>query len=272
MTLKVAVLFDGAGLARKGLEEAGLRCTGFELNPVAHHLSRFVGSGRCELADVRDVDLSGFDAAWASPPCQLRSSARTQGAPISQFSADLLAWSLTIPERWSNIRTLWVENVGGNAYGRLDTWGRIYNAHQFGIPQNRNRLLGGGYPLPEVIRPWRKAFRGVCPTITATEYKGCATDTRRASRFYGRRLTLREVAFHQGFAIPPGWFDPLPGYTMAGPQSSWSIELYRAIGNGVPVPMARAFGHAAALRAAGRQPMPLLVMLGASPSPMELAA
>lgn len=63
--MKIAVLFDEEGLARS--------CTGFELDPDKHYLSQFVGSGNCTLADVRDVDLSGFDAVWASPPCRFRS-------------------------------------------------------------------------------------------------------------------------------------------------------------------------------------------------------
>jgi site-specific DNA-cytosine methylase len=80
----------------------------------------------------------------------------------------------------------------------------------------------------------------VCPTITATEFKGCASDKRRASRFYGRKLTIEECAYHMGFDIPIEWYEPLPGFTRA----AWQRELYRAIGNGVPVYMARAFGEA----------------------------
>lgn len=243
--LRVAVLFDGGGgLARLGLEKAGLQCTGYELNPVAHHLSTLVGSGRCVLADVRDVDLSEFDAAWASPPCQRRSSARTQGDPAGPYSDDLLRWSLDLRKTWPNLRFLWVENVS-TAFGRLPDWGTVYNAYQFGGQQNRNRIIGGDYPRPRVRRHWRKAYPGICPAITASEYKGCATDTRRASRFFGRRLTIQECGQQQGFEVPAGWFKPLPGYTYDGPQSSWSIELYRAVGNGVPVYMAEAFGQAA---------------------------
>ena len=77
--LKIAVLFDGVGLSRLGLENCGHECTGYELNPIAHHLSTFIGSGNCVLSDVKDVNLSEFDAIWSSPPCQDRSSARTQG-------------------------------------------------------------------------------------------------------------------------------------------------------------------------------------------------
>ena len=55
--MKIAVLFDGAGLARLGLEQAGHDCIGFELDPWKHYLSTWVGSGNCVLADARKVDL-----------------------------------------------------------------------------------------------------------------------------------------------------------------------------------------------------------------------
>lgn len=32
--MRIAVLFDGAGLARLGLEQAGHDCTGYELDPA----------------------------------------------------------------------------------------------------------------------------------------------------------------------------------------------------------------------------------------------
>lgn len=241
--MKIAVLFDGAGLARLGLEKAGHSCTGFEINPIAHHLSCMVGSGNCILADVLNVNLKEFNAVWASPPCQLCSTARTQGFPESKYSKNLLDWSLSLPHD-----VLWVENVTFNAYGNImkPGWGKVYNAAQFqNFPiQNRNRMIGGRYSEPKVKHLWKKIFPGICPCITATEYKGCASDQRRASRYYGRRLTLDEVAYHQGFNIPKKWYVPLSNYSLQGPQSSWSKELYRAIGNGVPVYMAYAFGKA----------------------------
>ncbi len=223
--LKIAVLFDGAGLARLGLEQAGHDCTGYELDPTKHELSRCVGSGNCILADATKVDLSPFDAVWASPPCQWHSVARTQGDPISEYATDYLEWSLSLPHP-----VLWVENV---LYPGA-SWGRKWNAAQFleNPTQNRNRMIGGRHALPYVHHPYRRAFDGVCPAITATEYKGCASDKRRASRFYGRRLTVEECAWHQGFEIPPEWQKYKPNV------------IYEAIGNGVPVYMARAFGGA----------------------------
>lgn len=242
--MKIAVLFDGAGLARLGLERAGHDCTGFELDPLKHGLSRMVGSGRTVLADVRDVDLSTFDAVWASPPCQLRSSARTQGAPVSPYAVDLLDWALALPHS-----VLWVENIMSQRTAD-NGWGRAFNAAQFGpVPiQNRNRIIGGRYPEPTVDRPYRKAFPGVCPCITATEYKGCASDTRRASRFYGRRLDLFECAYHQGLdaATVRGWIEARSALAPNLTPGEWRRNLYEAIGNGVPVFMAQAFGCAVA--------------------------
>ncbi len=238
--MNIAVLFDGAGLARLGLEQAGHECTGFELDPIKHALGQHVGNGPTVLADATEVDLRGFDAVWASPPCQLHSAARTQGPPVSEYATDLMWWSLALPHS-----VLWVENVTRYAKGSNE-WGRVWNAAQFEAEprQNRNRVVGGRYLAPETHHHYRRAFKGVCPCVTATEYKGCASDKRRASRFYGRRLTVGECAYRQGLDVPEAWWALINvnpcGLTPAGMRR----ELYEAIGNGVPVYMARAFGEA----------------------------
>jgi site-specific DNA-cytosine methylase len=198
------------------------------------------------LADVRDVDLSSYDAVFASPPCQSRSSANTVGNVASPFGEDLLAWSLAL-----TTPILWVENIYAQAKAK-NTWGTAWNAAQFTPDpvQNRNRVIGGRYLQPTVYRAWAKAFEGICPAIMATEYKGCATDKRRASRFYGRKLTLNEVAYHQGFTVPMGWYDvpemvnPKDKHGKLFTPATWMHNLYEAIGNGVPVFMAQAFGEA----------------------------
>lgn len=238
--LKIAVLFDGVGLSRLGLELAGHECTGFELNPVAHHFSTFVGSGNAILSDVRDVDLSDFDGIWASPPCQSRSSARTQGDATGDYCDDLLEWSLNLKDKYPE-KIVWVENVTIQGKNGND-WGLVYNAAQFGEEpiQNRNRVIGGRYPLPKTEREYKKTFKNICPCVTASEYKGCASDDRRASRFYGRRLTIQECAYHQGFEIPKEWLKAFDVYS----PSKWNEQIYRGIGNGVPVYMAKAFGEA----------------------------
>lgn len=243
MILNIAVLFDGAGLARLGLEQAGHTCTGFELNPVAHHLSKMVGSGNCVQCDVRDVDLTKYDAVWASPPCQQLSTAYHGHGKSSDFSDNMLVWSLELRKRFPNLKYLWVENVYCQGRG-LNDWGKVYNAAQFlQVPiQSRNRVFGGFYPQPELFRAWKKYYDGVCPTITATEYKGHVGGKRRACSYYGRCLTVDECGYHQGFHVPWEWrSNRLPGFL----PSHWKYELYKAIGNGVPVYMAKGFGVAA---------------------------
>lgn len=246
--MKIAVLFDGAGLARLGLEQAGHDCTGVELCPKKHHLSSMVGSGKSILGDATSFDLSGFDAVWASPPCATRSTAIKDltgrgGLRDPEFQKDHLAWSLSL-----GADVLWVENVTVQG-GKGNDWGTVYNSAQFGPwppLQNRNRVIGGKYEAPTPDRPYRRWFPGICPCVSATEYKGCGSDRLRASRFYGRKLTLDECAHHMGFRIPCGW-RAVPEWFMAGFKDSvrstaWTRNMYEAVGNGVPVWMAKAFG------------------------------
>jgi site-specific DNA-cytosine methylase len=234
--MEIAVLFDGAGLARLGLEQAGHKCVGIELDPWKHYLSQFVGDGISICADATKVDISDFDAVWASPPCQLFSTARTQGNPKSQYAGDYLEWSLKLPHE-----VLWVENV--IPQGKMPNWGKPWNAMQFlqNPIQNRNRMIGGRYTEPKAFRPYSKYFPGICPCVGATEWKGCASDKRRASRFYGRKLTIEECAYHMGFTIPDEWYKVPKEWT--GTKAEWIRNLYEAIGNGVPVYMAKAFGE-----------------------------
>jgi len=235
LCVRVLVLFDGAGLARLGLEQAGHECLGVELNPIMHQLSRSVGSGNVICADATKMSLVGFDAIWASPPCQVRSSARTQGAPVSEFAVDYLQWCLALPGE-----ILWVESVRSQKVDE-NKWGKQWNAVQFlQTPiQNRNRIIGGRYRDPKVFHPLQKWYGqfDVPGAITASEYKGSASDTRRASRWYGRRLTLDECAYHQGFEIPGAWRESLEK------KNVLKKDLYEAIGNGVPPFMSRAFGE-----------------------------
>jgi site-specific DNA-cytosine methylase len=239
--MKIAVLFDGAGFARRGLELAGHVCHGIELNPVAHYLARSITFGPSALCDARSDKarkiIEWADAVWASPPCQKRSSARTQGEATGVYADDLLDWSL---------KYLWVENV--KTQGSLNNgWGKLFNAAQWeDARHNRQRVIGGYYPQPNTDYEYRPYYKDkdIPPCITASEYKGCATDTRRASRYYGRRLTIQEAAYRMGLDIFPGDWLNIPDW-FTGSRSAWDKELYTAIGNGVPVWMAKAFGDAA---------------------------
>lgn len=245
--MKIAVLFDGGGLARKGLEDAGHDCVGFEIDPAKHYLSQMVGSGSSILADVRDVDLSPFDAVWASPPCQERSAQKM--SEIDPDNAALLEWSLRIDKS-----ILWIENV--ISVTEDNSWGIRYNAAQFTeIPlQRRRRIIGGSYKKPSIWRDYKAdypewSYRAP-PAMMATEiYKGGYNKDQRKERrmfskwyikYQGRKPTLFDMAYHQGFDMPINWLHAPDWWKST--QRQWLVQVSQALGNGVPTYMAYAFG------------------------------
>ena len=251
--MKIAVLFDGAGLARLGLEQAGHKCTGVELDPWKVHLGLLVGSGNVIQGDATKFNLCDFDAVWASPPCARRTSCikdltHADGLRNPEFQHDYLKWCIQAVECYQG-KIWWIENVTQQGANQSDN---AYNAAQFLREpiQCRNRIILGNHGAPKVFRRYLRHYPdlNLCPTITATEYKASgATDRCRASLWYKRNLTVEECAFHQGFKIPRKWFDVPEKFESHLKEeyrvSRWRKRLYEAIGDGVPVYMARSFGE-----------------------------
>jgi site-specific DNA-cytosine methylase len=169
------VLFDGMGFSRLALQLEGFECMGVELDPNKCLLSdvliqdHYGMASECVCADVRQLtrsQINRFDAVWCSPPCQVHSVANPSSVPARpELAHDLIVWSLgtdtSSPLHNFTGRVHWVENVHNKF--RPQTWGTTYNQAQFQErpTQNRNRVIGGRFPEPPVLRPWQESYRKV---------------------------------------------------------------------------------------------------------------
>lgn len=164
-----------------------------------------------------------FDGVIGGPPCPDYSRAR-RGPPTGYGDAMLREFLRVVAEAapgWflmENVPGVPSVTLPGYRVQRLDL-----DASQFGLRQRRLRhfQFGSVTGLVLVIR------RGAAREVPGCDPTCVASEGRRA----GRR-DFPEFCALQG--LPPG-FD-LPGFTLQA--------KYRAVGNGVPVPMARALARA----------------------------
>lgn len=151
----IADLFCGAGGAAMGvhyaMEEAGLRheIVGFDISPQPRYPFSFV------QADAMTVDLGGFDAVWASPPCKRYSLAAQQWRKRGSEYPDLIAPTRAM---LTDAGLPWVmENVPGAPLANpLEL-----NGASFCLLIRRTRWFEASFPLEfRLLRPeGRSNFR-----------------------------------------------------------------------------------------------------------------
>jgi DNA (cytosine-5)-methyltransferase 1 len=140
--LRALDLFCGAGGGTKGLQRAGFHVTGVDL--VAS--PRYCGDAFIQ-ADALEVELSGYDFIWASPPCQAYSCSTLALRNAGKEYPDLIA---PIRARLAASGAAYaIENVAG-APLRSPT---VLCGTMFGLAVLRHRLFETSFPIVDLVHP-----------------------------------------------------------------------------------------------------------------------
>jgi DNA (cytosine-5)-methyltransferase 1 len=123
---RIADLFCGAGGAGMGLHRAGFEVVGYDIEPQPRYPFEF------HQQDALTVDLSGFDAVWASPPCQHYSRLR-----FLPWLRDKVYWRSIPPTREHLVRSRLpyiienVEDAGWDMLNPIVLCGKMFGLHLF---------------------------------------------------------------------------------------------------------------------------------------------
>lgn len=142
MKPKLLDLFCCQGGATKGLQKAGFYVVGVDINPQP----RYCGDEFIQ-ADAMEVSLDGFDAYWASPPCQCYTMAGQQWRGEGREYPDLVA--PTRDRLKETGKPYIIENVIGAPL--IDPI--MLNGGMFGMNLRRRRLFECSFENPVFLLP-----------------------------------------------------------------------------------------------------------------------
>jgi DNA (cytosine-5)-methyltransferase 1 len=135
-------LFCGAGGATRGLQLAGFHVTGVDLV----RSPRYVGDEFVQ-ANALNVQLSGFDFIWASPPCQAYSTAtRAQRNAGKRYPAFIDGVRLILAAAGAPYA---IENVVGAPL----CCPTLLCGTMFGLRLLRHRLFETSFVIGELLHP-----------------------------------------------------------------------------------------------------------------------
>lgn len=208
--MRLLDLFCGAGGAGMGYHWAGWEVVGVDLDAQRDYPFDFVQADALAVLDGEtDLDLDGFDAIHASPPCQRYSVATKQHSPSDH--PDLVG---PVRERVQRLGVAYIiENVPG---APLLNPIRLCGS-SFGLDVQRHRLFESNVPLvappcnhglqtPRFPRPdkRKKSPARVVPVFGSMNYAGDLAVWRRAM---GMPWVTRSRGLAE--AIPPAFTEYL---------------------------------------------------------------
>lgn len=216
----VLSLFPGADLFGMAFEQCGF-C-------VVRGPDVITGGDICTFHAIANK----FDGVIGGPPCQLFSNARNKSTFATFFNLvpEFIRIVQEAKPRW------WVmENVPNSPLVEGAVFCRVLDAWHYGAKQHRERRFTSNIDITPYLKRTDALHPDPFPCVTATEYKVAkvnTTDTRRAGRKVGRRLTIEEV--NELMGLPRDY---------ATPCLSLPYQ-YSVRGNGVPLEMGRAIANA----------------------------
>lgn len=151
--MRILDLFSGAGGSAKGLQQAGHYVVGVDIAPQPNYCG-----DEFYQADALTFELDGFEAFWASPPCQCYSFAARRWRNSGKEYPDLI--EKTRERLLEANKPFVIENVVGapirkdlllcgEMFGLKVTRHRIFEIHGFGVSQPKHKkhkgLVKDGY-------------------------------------------------------------------------------------------------------------------------------